>query len=257
MKTIKSFQKLITLFAVIMVSTRQLSAQLEDIISGATPAPHAEGYVILSNGETLYGEITWAFKYVENNPVKIYFYAKNGEKFSYQANEIVGFGNRMKIWKEGNPNPLSLEMEDYVSLPSYKKGVPVFMKRFIDGMITVYQNRSSIVMHSVFDGIEKTRINGSRFSFSFDDGLSIGPTFNKNYHEIYKKIGFSSYYVSKNGGQLVKVKKDDYEVLFKTLFGDCPAIGQEIERNPDLMKFKYFTIVAEVYNQVCQVEAGP
>jgi len=251
-----SFQKLIILSVISMVSTLQLSAQEEDIISGSAPLLPVEGYVILSNGETLYGEVSWALKYVENNPVKIYFYAKNGEKFSYNANEIVGFGNRIDMWREGNPVPISLEMEHYVSLPSYKKGVPVFMKRFIDGMITVYQNRSSWVTHSVFDGIEKTRIDGSKFSFSFDDGLSIGPTFNKNYHEIYKKIGFSSYYVSKNGGQLVKVKKDNYKVLFKTLFGDCPAIGQEIERNPDLMKFKYFTIVAEVYNQVCQVEAG-
>ena len=256
MKPIMSFQKLIILSVISMVSTLQLSAQEEDIISGSAPLLPVEGYVILSNGETLYGEVSWALKYVENNPVKIYFYAENGEKFSYHADEIVGFGNRIDMWIEGNPVPISLEMEHYVSLPSYKKGVPVFMKRFIDGMITVYQNRSSGQMHSVFDGIEKTRIDGNRFSFSHDDGLSIGPNFNKNYDEIYEKIGFSSYYVSKNGGQLVKVKKDNYKVLFKTLFGDCPAIGQEIERNPDLMKFKYFTIVAEVHNQVCQVEAG-
>jgi len=261
-KPLKSFQKLIVLSVITMISTLQLSAQEEDIIPyipGGGSLLRVEGYVILKNGETLYGMVRSpiTFKYVENNPVKIIFYANNGGKFSYDANEIAGFGMRPKIWKIGNPNPISLEMEHYVSLPSYKQGVPVFMNRFIDGMITVYQNRSSGQIHSDFDGIEKTRIDGNKFSFSFDDGLSIGTNFNKNYDEIYRKIGFSSYYISKNGGQLIEVKKGNYEVLFKTLFGDCPAIGQEIERNPDLMKFKYLTIVAEVYNQVCQVEAGP
>jgi len=37
----------------------------------------------------------------------------------------------------------------------------------------------------------------------------------------------------------------------RSCFGDCKVIGQEIEKNPDLAGFKYFMILAEVYNQIC------
>jgi hypothetical protein len=256
MKPIKSIYGMIILVAVTMVPTLQLSAQDEGRFPGTAPLIPVEGYVILNDGETLYGKIRWTLKYVENNPVEIKFYAENGATISYDAGEIKGFGNRIDQWIEGNPIPISLEMENYVSVLSYKKKVPVFMNRLIDGIITVYQNRSS-VFHSSSKVIEKTRMDGINFTFSFDDGLSIGPNFRTEYNVIYRRTGFSSYYVSKDSEPLVKVDKDNYEALFKTLFGDCPAIDQEIERNPDLMKFKNFMIVAEVYNQVCQVESGP
>jgi hypothetical protein len=63
---------------------------------------------------------------------------------------------------------------------------------------------------------------------------------------------YSSYLVSKNKGDLLEVDKKNYENVFPALFGDCPEIGQEIGKNPDLARFKNFMILAEVYNQICK-----
>jgi hypothetical protein len=243
---------LVILFTVTTGIALQLSAQEEYIVE-TNPLIPLDGYVILSNGETRYGTITCPLKYVENDIVEIKFSAGDGAKKLYNASEIDGFGIRPISWIEGNPVPKTLEMEDYVSLPSYKKGVPVFMKRFIDGMITVYYNRSSLFFFSTFT--KKMKFDGIDFSISPNDGLYIKSTFRTDYYTLQKLTCYSSYYVSRNGGPLVKVGKNNYEVLFKTLFGDCAAMDQEIERNPDLMKFKNFIIVAEVYNEICQVES--
>jgi hypothetical protein len=202
------------------------SAQVEGM------AMPSDGYVILRNGDSLYGRITWRLKYVENNPVEIKFTPVNGSTTIYKAGEISGF-------------------EDYVSMPSFKKGVPVFYNRLLNGRIKVFQNRSSAIITN--EKVETTsEFNGLEFSYSSEDGLTIGPRFITSSRVIESRTRYSSYFVTKDNGALQKIEKENYESGFSTLFGDCQAIQQELIRNPDLGKFKNFMLLVEIYNNLCR-----
>lgn len=208
------------------------------------------GYVILSNGDTLNGKIKWRLKYVEINPTEIKFTADNGNTRIFSADEINGFGNYLRITKEYFDTQEELEMENYISMPSFKKGVPVFYNLLLDGRIRVFQNRSSLQL--VGEKVEEiSEYDGIVFSFSRDEGLRIGPTYKISYRIIEGRIRHSSYFLSKDEGSLLKVTRDNYNGYFKSLFEDCPDIQQELVNNPDLRKFKNFILLTEVYNQLC------
>lgn len=243
---------MIILLTVAIISSLHLSAQdSEDLIPGMAAVIPVDGYVILNDGDTIFGKVRWALKYVENNPVEIKFFAEYGATEIFNASQIRGFGNQNKTWLENNPQAILFDVEHYVSLPSYKKGKPVFYNRLIGGRVAVYQNRSSIILSapSVYsDG----SITGFTFTFSRKDGLMIGPDHIAPYTYINRGIRLSSYYVSKDGSPLIKVDRDNYNTMFKTLFGDCPAIDEEVKSNPGLLEFKNFLIIAEVYNQICE-----
>jgi hypothetical protein len=210
-----------------------------------------DGYVILSNGDTLYGQLKWRLKYVENNPVEIKFYTENGASKIFNASEIPGFGNFTKFVKEDFDTPLDFELEHYVSMPSFKKGIPVFMNRLLKGKINVFMNRSS--MQSGGDEVvEISEFDGIMFSYSSDEGLRIGPSYKTSYKIIQKRVRFSSYFVVKGDSAMIKVEKSNYDAISPGLFEDCPAIIEELHKNPDLRKFKNFMLLVEVYNQICK-----
>jgi hypothetical protein len=242
----------VILFLGIFFIPQSLSAQenQESVAPGEPPAGLVPGYVILSNGDTLKGKLKWSLKYVENNPVEIKFTAENGNTKVFAAGDIKGFGNRLKIWMENDPRPIYTEMEHYLTMPSIKKGVPVFLDRMLDGKIRVFLNRGAIgIGGTTVTTVEK--YDGIAFSFSSDRGLSIGPSYTTNYKIIKSRSRYTSYLVSKNDGALIKVEKDAYETQFKDLFGDCPAINDEIAKNPDLKLFKNFMLLTEIYNMLC------
>ncbi len=240
----------------ILVSTvimqQEISAQKnsETVPPGIGSTLLTPGYVILGSGDTVTGKLRWSMKYVENNPVEIKFVADNGNSRSFNAANIKGFGNEVQVFLENDQVPVSVDMEHYVSLPSMKKGVPVFYHRLIGGKLTVYQNRSAIIIGSS-ELKEVSRFDGIRFTFTPGEGLSIGPSYRTDYKIIKARSRFSSYYVSKDNGLLEKVDKDDYDSHLKNLFGDCQAITDEITKNPSLTKFKNFMVLTEVYNKLC------
>jgi hypothetical protein len=238
---------LIMFIMITIVIPLKLSAQVE----GMAAMMAVDGYVVLSNGDTLQGMIKWSLKYVENNPVEIKFTAGNGTTKIFKASEIRGFGNYMKVVKKDFNTPEELEVENYVSMPSMKKGVPVFLNRLLYGRIIVFQNRSSLGFSSS-KVEEHSKIDGIAFNLSPGEGLSIGPTYRTSYRIIEGRTRYSSYFVSKANGALLKIEKGNYDSLFPSLFGDCPGIEKELVKNPDLKKFKNFTIIAEVYNQICK-----
>ncbi|MGB8492655.1 MAG: hypothetical protein WCE64_16495 [Bacteroidales bacterium] len=252
MRTTRCIPAFIILLTVISGLSLQLSAQDEESIApGMAPVLPVPGYVILSNGDTLPGKIRWALKYVENNPVEIKFTSENGATKSFNASEIRGFGNQLKVWMENNPKAFLMDQEHYVSMPSFKKGVPVFMNRLLTGRITVYQNRSAVIIGATTTIAGDASIDGIEFTFTPGKGLSIGPSYQTDYRIIKGKSRFTSYYVIKDEAGMIKVEKDNYESLFKTLFGDCSAIDLELNKNPDMNKFKNFMILVEVYNKIC------
>jgi hypothetical protein len=223
-----------------------LQSQNTGMPTGMAPGMKVPGYVILSSGDTVYGELKWALKYVENNPVEIKFTAQNGVSKDLNASEIKGFGQNTGLL----PGP-----EHYVSLPSMKKGVPVFMNRLITGRITVFQDRSSVMITSskTTGKVEgKLRIDGVHFTWVPGDGLYVDMSLAKNYRIIEYNTRFTSYLVVRDNSPIVKVTKDDYDSFFNSCFGNCPAIDDEVRKNPDLKSFKNFMIMAEVFNNLCK-----
>lgn len=254
MKKVNRICKIILLLFFASVTQQPLTAQIdrEETTPGMPSGLSMPGYVIMSNGDTIYGKIRWALKYVENNPVEIKFTVESGNSKTFNASEIKGFGNQQKIWEENNPVPVYLASEEYVSLPSFKKGIPVFIHRLIDGRLTVYQNRSAAIITTTTTHTD-TRIDGIAFNYIPGEGLSIGPSYRTDYRILEQRTRFFSYYVSKGNAPYFKVEKDNYEEIFETLFEDCPAIEQELVQNPDLKKFKNFMILVEIYNNLCPV----
>jgi hypothetical protein len=209
------------------------------------------GYVVLANNDTLKGMIRWSLKYVENNPVEIKFIDAKGNSNFFKAGDIKGFGNILPEWAAEDPQFADPNFQDYVSVPSFKKNIPVFMHRLLAGMLTVFQNRSSgMISTSVIS--EKSRIDGVGFTWNPGEGLSIGPTYRTDYRILKARTRYTSYFVSKQNSPIIKIDKDNYAENFNLLFGDCPEISQELAKNPDLNKFANFMILAEVYNRICQ-----
>ena len=224
----------------VLLMPTTLSAQY-----GMAPIILVDGYVILSNGDTLNGKLKWRLKYIENNPVEIKFISDNGATKFFKASEIPGFGNYIKLTQE------EYQLENYVSMPSFKKGIPVFFNRLLDGRIKVFQNRSSLQFEG--DKTEEiSEIDGSTFSFSSDEGLTIGLSYRTSYKIIEGRVRHSSYYVIKDNKALIKVEKNNFDTVFNSLFEDCPDIQLELEKNPDLRKFKNFILLVEIYNQICR-----
>jgi hypothetical protein len=252
MKTSERIHSIVMLLTILSAIQIPSSAQDPVITPHGIPAGMSvPGYVILSNGDTLQGKIKWAMKYVENNPVEIKFTSENGASKSFNANEIKGFGNQFLIPSDDDSQASLSVMENYVSMPSFKKGVPVFMNRLIDGRIIVYQNRSAVVSSTMVTKSKITGINGITFTFSVAEGLYIGPALVRDVRIVRAESHSSSYFVIKEGAPMIKVEKDNYDSLFRTLFGDCAGLDQELAKNPDLAEFKNFYILAEIYNKIC------
>jgi hypothetical protein len=249
----KTFPNLVKFFVLLIVASAfpvSGKAQTEYPDGGMPPGLMSEGYMINGRGDTLSGKLRWTLKYVENNPVEIKFTGDNGMSGNFSAGEIRGFGFVRKEWMDNNPVPVVTGFEEYVSVPSFKKNVPVFMHRLLYGRITVYQNRSAV---GTSTSVVKTesRIDGIGFSWVSGEGLSIGPTYKTSSRIIESRTKYSSYYVSINGAPYIKVEKDNYDGLFINLFSGCKAIDDEINKNPDLRKFKNFMILAEISNHEC------
>lgn len=241
--------KILYFVTLIMIAIGMSSKLLSQ--AGIPPGGAVYGYVVLSNGDTLQGLVKWKIKYVENNLAEIMFTAKNGYSKIFNASEISGFGHYTGGKVKAFNTPESPENENYESVPSLKKGIPMFIYRFLDGKIKVFQHRNIQGMSS--GRVEKlSKIDGIYFNLTPDEGLAIGPSYKTSYKIIESRSFYNSYLVSKDKGKLFVVNKKNYENVFPALFGDCPEIGQEIRRNTDLARFKNFMILAEVYNQICK-----
>jgi hypothetical protein len=254
MKTFNLLRAGLLLTAIFTFFSLTAAAQDEPVGPGQAPVLPVPGYVIYSNGDTVWGKLTWSLKYVENNPVEIKFTpATGGAKQALRAGEILGFGNQLSTWvgEDEAAAKFTLPPEDYVSVLSWKNKEPVFMNRMITGRVTVYLNRASVGI-STSRVESRSRIDGIGFTWVPGDGLTIGPTYRTDYRLIEGWSRYTSYFVVKDGGEMIKVGKEGYEQMLPQLFGDCPAIQSEIDKNADLVKFKNFMILATVYNQLCR-----
>lgn len=234
------------LIAVLMLAMPAFSWVFSQTYNQSTPYA-GEGAVIFLNGDTLYGKVGWGTIYVEKNPTEVRITTNTGISNIYKASDLSEVLIYPRYFESSEPMPPSV----YVSSPSFKKGVPVFYKRMINGKVRVFFNKNSMSTHN--EVIETAyEYEGVEFHFSKKDGLTGNPQFNETTWVSDSYTYYSSYYISKNNAHFVKVEKSNCDILYRQLFGDCPAIEMEIEKNPDLLKFKNFMILAEIYNQICE-----
>ena len=240
----------ILLFLFLISSAFHLSAQSNLSPANLMTQMNPDGFVLLNSGDTLWGKVAQSWKYIENNPVEVQLIDNNKPKQIFKAADIKGFGTYTKLIKKDFDSPEILELEIFITVPSFKKGLPVFMKLLLDGNITVLENRSSI--SSSADVVEnKSKIDGISFGLG-NKGLSIEPNTTDSYRIKEGKKHYSSLYVRKNKETLIKLDARKYESLFPTLFGDCPAINAELEKNPGLREYSNFIVLAEIYNRICK-----
>ena len=132
-----------------------------------------------------------------------------------------------------------------------KKEPLFFTTGFLTENYRYIQNRSSVIITKETAEVN-TEFDGIEFRYSKEIGLTVGPTYKTSYRIIESRTRYSSYFIIKDHGPFQKIDKDNYDSVFASLFGDCPEIQQELNKNPDLRKFKNFMILTEVYNQLCR-----
>jgi len=232
-----------------MMAPAVIKAQPDTYIPGFSPGIPVNGYVVLDNGDTLHGQVIWRFRYKENNLSGIRFITNDGENYVFNASDIIGFGDDPLTWKKEDPVPRQIKTEDYLSVPSYRRQNQVFMHRLLDGRLTVFQNRnSSIIALSNLDLNEN--IEGINFSYSPVKGLKIGDECISKPSVVRYRSRYSSYYIRKDNGELIRVDRKRFAEVFDNIFSDSQVIMDEVEKNPSLKDFKNFMILAEVYNKL-------
>ncbi|MCX6234474.1 MAG: hypothetical protein NT175_07070 [Bacteroidetes bacterium] len=251
-KIITIFRPCIFVLALIPGISLNVSGQSQ--MSGMVSLIPQDGFIILNTGDTIPGKIAYS-KLTENFMSRIKFFGPDGVKTLYNAGEISGLGIEWNWYNYDDDSqsliPTSHFWDIYECRPSPKKGIMVFMNRFSGGKINVFQNRSSLI-HSNARIETSSKIDGISFHYSSDEGLVIGPSYKVTTRYIESRSWYSSYYVEKEGVGFIKVDKGNFELLWPALFGDCLGITEEIDKNPDLKKFKNFLLVIEVYNQICK-----
>jgi len=252
---VKSFKTNLTykifLFFLLIFLTGTSIVFSQNEYSGMAPVIPVEGFIITNSGDTIQGKIKYR-KFKENFMSEIRFTGLDEKNTIYKAGDIKGMGIRI--------TPVD-DAEDYVSLgdpfwdiyeckPSPKKKAMVFMNRYTNGRIKIFQNRSSLAH---FGNITKTtsKFDGIYFEFSSIDGLYIGPSFKVSYETIVSKSWRSSYYFEKDKGEIKKISKKNFDALWSELFGDCTKIKEEVKNNPDLKNYKNFVLIVNLYNQLC------
>ena len=122
------------------------------------------------------------------------------------------------------------------------------MYRFEKGRINAFLNPRSSSKR-----VEWThptgKMTGLNFTYSPGEGLVIGPNYEMT---TYIKIWHNSYYIEKDGGELLKVSNKNIDDLWPSLFEDCQEMSKEIELNPDLKKWKSFRLLVRIYNEICE-----
>ena len=216
---------------------------------GEAPMIPVRGFIITRSGEYIHGKIAYG-KFTENYMSEIKFTDKDGIKTIYSASELAGMAISVTGDYDEHMVILGNNWDIYECRPSPKKGIMVFMSRFTDGRIKVFMNRSSAILSSGKEDIN-LGFNGISFTYSTLDGLTIESEYVVSSEYIETRRWYSSYYVEKDGGKLIKVEKGNYEEMWSVLTGDCPKIPEEVSKNPDLEKFRNFLLVAEIYNQIC------
>ncbi len=220
--------------------------------SGMAPIIPVKGFIISKSGDTLHGKIKYK-KMTENFMSVIRFTGSNGKNTIYDAGSVKGMGLKINPINDSDEYTVVLKpfWDIYECKPSPKKQVKVFMNRFINGRIKIFQDRSSMVYGGNTTTTTTSKFNGIYFEFSPREGLYIGPTYIASYGTIASRSWASSYYYEKDNGKITKITKKNFNALWSELFDDCNKIKEEVKNNPDLKKYKNFILIVNLYNQLC------
>ena len=246
MKSFLFYQKIILGFCVFFGVSLNLLCQdqLNYMIHPLFPMPAT---LILSTGDTIEGKIKQGTKLTDWYMSEVKYTGQGGEKIRFNASSVVKFAVEMNTYS-GIGQPTGSSLMFFESRPSPKSGKMVFMYRYDKGRIKVFHNPRSSGSKNEWTH-SGGKMTGIHFTYSPGEGLVIGPAFTTT---TYIKIWHHSYYIEKDGGELIKISKKNIDALWPSLFGGCQEISKEIELNPDLMKWKNFLLLVRIYNEICE-----
>ncbi len=235
----------------ILVLSSGINAQ--NISQGGITVPYSsapvKGYIITKTWDTIPGTLQLSRKYVENNPVEVSFTGKQGTRL-INAKDLRGLIVEVRVTGREDPDSYPDGLDYFVTLPSIKRGTPVFYNRLLKGKLSIYLDRNAMISKSSASAYPE-RMEGIRVTYARSEGLYLGPDLMAD-HRFFERItGYSDFYVTKGSSRLVKVDKTNYKTMFRLLFNDCQALSDEITKNPDLAKFSNFPLLATIYNQLC------
>ncbi|WP_162343185.1 hypothetical protein [Cyclobacterium salsum] len=205
----------ITLFILALtcqLKGQQLQQPLEDI-----PLSN-KGYVLSKSGEVIEGKIN---NYVSTRGIiKVSLEDKSGITHDLEAEDIFEFAIamngavRLQYTMERGSSVKKLLSRDQPT------GKP---QDFIIYRNTSINGEKELLLQILNPGFDEI------FEV-FYDPFARKTTALEGKHITWTGDKHRAYFISKNGGTLVKVKKGNYKKIFESLFGDCPLVLSEIRK---------------------------
>ncbi|MGB0522117.1 MAG: hypothetical protein ACPGJS_04115 [Flammeovirgaceae bacterium] len=179
------------------------------------------GYIITADGEKVYGKISAeklmaALSGEIGVLEEIAFNTYSGEKIIYHANQIKGFSQKRPFPLRNFEGFTSIDHEfayfQSMPHPTFKNKM-VFAECVMQGSIQVYV--------------------APREQALSEDGST---------------EDMRSYYVMHKGENAIVLTQANYAEHFESLFGGCDEMDDFLERHPQMVDFKSFHLLVELYN---------
>lgn len=182
------------------------------------------GFVVTNSGNKIQGKISAekVMSYQEEQNVlleEISFSTYSGNKLVYKAENIKSFSQKRPFALKNFEGFTSVDPDfaHFESMPHpTKTGKTVFAEKLMDGKIEVFASPKSI---------GKSETGG--LIVEEDD---------------------KSYFIMKNGGEVVFLTEDNYAENFDLMFADCDEMAGFLNRHPQMLDFKSFHVLVELYN---------
>jgi hypothetical protein len=213
-------KKLLFTFLSLLGLTYSLSAQ--DLLEPLNEVPVSNrGYALLKSGEVIEGRIRTTNS--SRGITKVKLEDEFGDSHTISSEDMYEFAIAMN---EGVRLQYAMEAGSSVQKLLSKKESDaqpadfiIFRNTSIDGKKELLLQLLNPELDEVFEVFydpyarKTTELSGTHVNWSGDR--------------------HRAYFVSKNGGPLLKVKKGNYRKMFSVLFGDCPQMSQLIQPTLD------------------------
>jgi hypothetical protein len=213
------------LFSTVLLSLLSLSLIAQSSLKEVNPVSFpSNGFVVTKSGNKIQGKISAekVMSYHEEENVlleEISFSTYSGTAVTYKAENIKSFSQKRPFALKNFEGFTSVDpnFAHFQSMPHpTEKGKSVFAEKLMDGKVEVFASPKKI---------EKNETGG--LVVEEDD---------------------KSYFVIKNGGEVIFLTEDNYEKNFDLMFADCDEMGDFLNRHPQMLDFKSFHVLVELYN---------
>lgn len=201
----------------------QVTAQTEMSTPVSPIVRYVEGYVITNEGDTLTGEVRVRNKGITYFVNRIHFKPESGKKVDYFPEDLKGFVQKRDNLSVLGGNSLQSSDQEWIYYDSFthpsKKNKTVFVQRLLKGpKMTLYENPSG---SSTSTGLGGITVSESE----------------------------RTYLISKEGGELIRLHKGQFENRLEELFYDCISLKTELENNEKMKDFRNIEDIVIKYNE--------